>query len=81
MSEWLGKPRINKEEMTKIFQEFPLATKWFIDEKKSRITTILEPKEAERFFSAVKENYGKINPFVIEDAAKKAILKWIDEKE
>ncbi|MFQ5978482.1 MAG: hypothetical protein ACE5OZ_10180 [Candidatus Heimdallarchaeota archaeon] len=81
MSEWLGKPRIKKEEMTKIFQDFPHATRWFVNERKARILTILEADEAQRFFATVKLKFKTINPFVIEEVAKQAILSWIEANE
>jgi hypothetical protein len=81
VSEWLGKPRIKKNDMAKIFQEFPQATRWFVNERKARILTILEPEESERFFAAMKKKYGKINPFVVEKAAKEALLAWVEANE
>ncbi|MHA2270214.1 MAG: hypothetical protein ACXACI_00015 [Candidatus Hodarchaeales archaeon] len=81
MSEWLGKPRIKKEDMTKIFQEFPHATEWFVNERKTRLVTILDPDEGQRFFAALKKKYQKVNPFIIEEVARKAILAWIEANE
>jgi len=83
MSEWLGKARVEKEDLDKDFPSlnkyFPMLGKYFIENQRLRIVLPLDFKVAEEFKKAVKKKYGKITPISIRCSASEAISDWISK--
>lgn len=83
MSEWLGKARIDKEDLDKDFPSlnkyFPMLGKFITENQRMRIVLPMEYDLAEKFKSAVIKKYGKISPVSIRQAALEAISIWISK--
>ena len=83
MSEWLGRPRIKKEDIEKyqptFVENFPTLTKYFEDNQKLRITLVLDYDFGDQFVEVVKKKYGKLTPTTIHLAADEALKKWVKE--
>ena len=85
MSEWLGKSRIEKEDIEKvqpsIVKYFPMVTRYFIDAQKLRVGTILDYGEGEKFKAIVEKVYGTFNASTVHKAAEEAVRTWMQSKE
>ena len=83
MSEWLGRPRIKKEDIKKyqptFVANFPTLAKYFEDNQKLRITLVLDYDFADQFLELVKKKYKKATPTTIHLAAEEALKKWVQE--
>ena len=83
MSEWLGRPRIRKEDIEKyqptLVENFPTLTKYFEDNQKLRITLVLDYDFGDKFIELVKKKYGKATPATIHLAADEALKNWVKE--
>ncbi|MHA1265972.1 MAG: hypothetical protein ACTSRS_12140 [Candidatus Helarchaeota archaeon] len=83
MSEWLGRPRIRKEDIQKyqptFVENFPTLAKYFEDNQKIRITLVLDYEFGDKFIELVKNKYGKATPSTIHLAADEALKKWVEE--
>jgi hypothetical protein len=83
MSEWLGKSRIEKEDLDKDFPSltkyFPMLARFYIENQRMRIVLPLEYDMAERFKAVLKKKYGKITPVTVREATLEAISNWIEK--
>ena len=83
MSEWLGRPKIKKEDIKKyqptFVENFPTLAKYFEDNQKLRVTLILDYDFADEFMAVVKKKYDKVTPTTIHLAADEALKKWVQE--
>lgn len=83
MSEWLGRPKIRKEDIKKyqptFVENFPTLAKYFVDNQKVRITLVLDYDFADKFLELVKKKYKKATPTTIHLAAEEALKKWVQE--
>ena len=84
MSEWLGKPRITKEDIIKsqpsMEEFFPSLVKYYVENQKYRVVVPFERENYELFKKAVIEEYGKFTPNETKEAIEEAILLWVAEK-
>lgn len=82
MSEWLGKPRIDKEDIEKsipsYIKYFPMLTRYYVDNQKMRINLSLPYEKGDVFKSAIIKTYGSFNPTNVRKAAMEAITNWIE---
>jgi hypothetical protein len=83
MCEWLAKPRITDEDVTKslptIGEFFPLLTRYFANDQKMRVVTVLSYETADKFAQAVTKTYGSFGPANIHKAADEALEQWIEK--
>jgi len=81
MSEWLGKSRIEKEDLDKDFPSlnkyFPMLGKFLVENQQMRIVLPLNYDLAEKFKAALVREYGKVTPTTIREAAEEALKGWI----
>ena len=81
MSEWLGLPRIKKEDIKKwqptFAENFPVLTKYFVDDQKLRVTIVMNYEMAEKFINKVKSKFKKAVPSTIHKASLEAIEDWL----
>ena len=82
MSEWLGKSRIEEEDIQKsipsLVKYFPMLTRFYVNNQKMRIHLILPYEEGEKFRQAVIKTYGSFNPTNVRRAGMEAIEHWIE---
>lgn len=81
MSEWLGKPKIEEEDIRRsqpnLAKYFPMLTRYFVEDQRMRIVLVLPPETEGRFREAVRKAYGFFGPSTINRAATEAIEEWI----
>ncbi len=81
MSEWLGKSRIEKEDLDKSFPSlnkyFPMLGRYFVENQRMRIVLPLDYDTAEAFKAVLVKKYGKVTPGTVREAALEAISDWI----
>ncbi len=81
MSEWLGKSRIEKEDLDKAFPSlnkyFPMLGRFFMENQRMRILLPLEHELAEAFKAAVVKKYGRVTPTTVREAALEAVSDWL----
>ena len=81
MSEWLGKSRIEKEDLDQAFPSlnkyFPMLGKFYLENQRMRIMLPLEYDMAEKFKAILVRKYGKVTPKTVHSATLKAISDWI----
>lgn len=82
MSEWLGRTRITKEDIEKVqpqlVEYFPMLTRFFVDNQKIRVLSILDYEKGDKFKEIVSKVYGSVTPTNIRQAADEAIDKWME---
>lgn len=82
MSEWLGRTRITKEDIEKVqpqlVEYFPMLTRFFVDNQKIRVISILDYEKGDKFKKIVSKVYGSVTPTNIRQAADEAIDKWME---
>lgn len=83
MSEWLGKPRIDKEDIEKyqpsFVENFPTIAKYFVDAQKLHLTIVFDYDFRDKFVEKVKKKYGNATPKTLHEAAEEAIKNWIEK--
>ena len=79
MAEWLGKPKLKKEDLSAYFQKFPMYCRYFEDTLKPRIHVLIPTEYLEKFKKAVEKKYGNFSASNANRAIEEAALKWIDE--
>ena len=81
MSEWLGRPRLRKEDIEKwqpsLVKHYPTLTRYFVDTQKLRLTLVLEHEDADKFIAAVKKKYGKMTPSNAQKALREAVKLFL----
>ncbi|NVM04271.1 MAG: hypothetical protein HWN67_18230 [Candidatus Helarchaeota archaeon] len=81
MSQWLGLPKIKKEDIEKwqptFVENFPVLAKYFVDDQKLRVTIVMEYDMADKFIAKIKKKYKKAVPSTIHKAALEAIEDWL----
>ena len=81
MSEWLGKSRIEVEDLQKSIPSyvkyFPMLTRYYVDDQKLRINLALPYDEGEGFKKAVIKTFGSFNPTNVRKAGFEAIEYWV----
>lgn len=81
MSEWLGKSRIEPEDLDRAFPSlnkyFPMLGKYYVENQRMRIMLPLEYDLAEQFKAALVKKYGKVTPKAVHAATLEALSDWI----
>ncbi len=81
MSEWLGKPEITEEDISRnqpnLAEFFPMLTRYYMDDGKMRLIYVLPHEERARFAAAVKKKYGTFSPTNMRKAMGEALDAWI----
>ena len=83
MSEWLGKPRVSKEDIEEyqpsFVKMFPNLVKYYVENLKFRMTITFEHPLFDAFKEIVEKKYDKFTRFVAEKAIIEAIEEWINK--
>ncbi len=83
MSEWLGKSRIEREDLDRAFPSlnkyFPMLGRYFMENQRMRIVLPLDYELAEDFKAALLKKYGKVSPRTVRDAVLEAISAWLEK--
>jgi hypothetical protein len=64
MSEWLGKPRIEKEDLSKWLLDSPYfgsVSRWFLDVNKVNVHLIIPDEIVEKLEEKMTEKYGSVS--------------------
>lgn len=81
MSEWLGKSKIEKEDLDKDFPSlnkfFPMLGKFYVENQRLRIVLPLDYDIAEKFKTVLINKFGKVTPTTVRRGALEAISDWI----
>ncbi len=81
MSEWLGKSRIEEQDLLdsvpSIVKHFPMLTRFYVDNQKMRLHLVLPYDVGDSFREAVKQRFGAFNPTTIRKAGMEALENWI----
>ena len=81
MSEWLGKSRIEREDLDRAFHSlnkyFPMLGRFFMENQRMRIVLPLDYEFAEEFKAMLLKRYGKVSPRTVREAALEAISDWL----
>jgi hypothetical protein len=81
MSEWLGRSKIEKEDLDREFPSlnkyFPMLGKFYVENQRMRIVLPLDFEIAEKFKKSLISRFGKVTPTTIRQAALQAISDWI----
>jgi hypothetical protein len=82
MSEWLGKSRIEEDDIRKsmpsMVKYFPMLTRYYVDNQKMRVNLVLPYEKGEEFKQAVIKTFGSFNPTNVRKAGMEAIDHWIE---
>jgi hypothetical protein len=76
MAEYLGKPRVKKEDLPPLWHEHTNVVKYFTDIDKPRVIVVLSHNEFEEFEAAVLKRFGSTSFSKIQQAATEAIVRW-----
>ncbi|NVM04894.1 MAG: hypothetical protein HWN67_21415 [Candidatus Helarchaeota archaeon] len=83
MSEWLGKPRVSKEDIDEyqpsLVKSFPSLIKYYEDNQKFRLTLIFDHPLFDSFKKIVEKKYKKFTRFEADKAIMEAIEEWISK--
>lgn len=80
MSEWLGKPRLRREDVgathPSLVKDFPTIADYFVEDQKPRVQITLEPEFHEQFKKKVEEKYGEYTADTARSAVAEAVRQW-----
>jgi hypothetical protein len=81
-SEWLGYPYLEVEDVEHdFFKHSPFLAESLAKNRRGRVILVMDHDVYRRFLNAVRETYGNINASSVNEAALKAVLKWVQEVE
>jgi hypothetical protein len=78
MAEFLGKPKIKKEDISSYMRNQKIIVEYFLDEMKPKIHFTVEPEVFSSLEKALIKKYGKFSPSLVRKAAYEALKEWID---
>lgn len=77
MAEFLGKPRVTKEDISSYMRDQSLLVEYFVDEMKPKIHLSVDHETWADFERALEKRYGKFSPSNVQKAAREALEEWI----
>lgn len=77
MAEFLGKPRITKEDISGYMQDQSIIVEYFVDEMKPKIHLSVDYDLWADFERALAKKYGKFSPLNVRRAALEALQEWV----
>ena len=78
--EWLGYPELNVEDIEyETFKSSKYIAQFFVENRKARISLLMERGFFQRFIEAVRKKYGNTSSLNIEKAAQEAVKTWVKE--
>lgn len=81
-SEWLGYPHLEVEDVEHdFFKHSPFLAESLAKNRRGRVILVMDHDVYKKFLDAVHKKYGNINASNVNDAALKAVEKWITEVE
>ncbi len=79
MAEYLGKPRVRKEDLPTLWHEHSNVVKYFVDVDKPRVVVVLSHDQYEKFETAALKRFGSASFSKIQQAATEAIMRWTEQ--
>ncbi|MGD2247094.1 MAG: hypothetical protein PVF58_01725 [Candidatus Methanofastidiosia archaeon] len=81
-SEWLGYPYLEVEDVEHdFFKHSPFLAESLAKNRRGRVILVMDHDVYRRFLDAVNKMYGNINASSVNEAALKAVEKWVQEVE
>ena len=77
MAEYLGYPRLRREDITSPFLRESLLGEALVKTRMGRVIVVFDHSEYQRFLNAVRLKYGSISYRSVNEAAKAAIMEWV----
>lgn len=85
MSEWLGKPKVSKEDIEEyqptLVKDHPSLVQYYIEDQKFRVTITFPHELFDDFKKVVLREFGEFTADKARRAVEEAIKKWINERE
>lgn len=76
MAEFLGKPKITKQDISGYMRELNVIVSYFLDEMKPKLHLSLDHQLFEQLERAVIKRYGSFSPGNLRRAALEALEEW-----
>jgi len=77
MSEWLGKPKLKREDLPTAFKKLPSYSKYYAESQMARVCIIIPHQILDEFQKAVTKRYGRCSAGNTRRAAEEALRMWI----
>ena len=77
MSEWLGKPKLKREDLPTYFRNLPSYGKYYEESQMARICIVIPSDVLDEFQRAVTQRYGRFSAGNAKRAVEEAIRVWI----
>lgn len=81
MAEWLGKPRITEEDISKVQPSlpkyFPMLTRYLVEDQLMRLVLVLPWDKADKFKETVTKVYGSFSAMNVQKAGFEALDQWL----
>ena len=79
MAEFLGKPRIKKEDISEYMQAQKTIVEYFLNEMKPRMHFVMEYETFEKLEKAITKKFGFFSAENVQKAGKEALKEWIEK--
>jgi len=77
MSEWLGKPKLKREDLPTAFKKLPSYSKYYEESQMARVCLVIPHEILEDFQKAITKRYGRFSAGNAKRAAEEALRTWI----
>jgi hypothetical protein len=81
MSEWLGKPRLERKDLPTHFRNLSLYSKYYEESQMARVCLVIPRDILDRFQQAVVERYGTFSAGNVKRVTEEALRMWIESVE
>ena len=81
MSEWFGKPKLEKKDLPSHFRDLSLYSKYFEDNLQARASIVIPRDLLDRFQQAIVKQFGAFSAGNVNRATEEAMRMWIDRIE
>ena len=76
--EWLGYPELSLEDIEyESFKSAKFIAQFFVENRKARISLLMDPAFYQLFLEAVRRKYGNTSSLNIEKAVREAVETWV----
>jgi len=81
MSEWLGKPKLERRDLPAYFRNLSFYSKYYEESQMARVCLIIPRDILDRFQRAVVKRYGAFSAGNAKRATEEALRTWIEAVE